>query len=74
MERKLDVIALYQSQFEGAVQAGEVYPAGDQPLLDQIRAQHAHYGSLIRVAYGEPFRVDEALEVDDLTDLRVSTF
>lgn len=74
MERKLDVIALYQSQFEGAVQAGEAYPGGDQPLLNQIRAKHAHYGSLIRVAYGEPFRVDEALEVEDLSTLPVSTF
>ncbi len=34
----------------------------------------AHYGSLIRVAYGEPFRVDEALEVEELSSLRVSTY
>jgi len=74
MERKLDVISAYQSQFEGVTQAGEVYPAGDQPLLDQIRSKMAHYGSLIRVGYGEPFRVDESLEIQDLTDLRVSTF
>ena len=74
MERKLDVLAEYTSQFEGATQAGEVYPRGDRPLYDQIRAKMAHYGSLIRVGYGEPFRVDEALELQDLTDLTVSTF
>ena len=74
LERKLDVISLYQSQFKGATQAGEVYPAGDQPLLDQIRAKMAHYGSLIRVGYGEPFRVDEAMEVEELSELRVSSF
>ena len=34
----------------------------------------AHYGSLIRARYGEPFRVDEALEVDELSSLGVSTF
>ncbi len=74
MERKLDVIAAYASQFEGASQAGEVYPAGDHPILDQVRAKMAHYGSLIRVGYGEPYRVDEALEVSELSTLGVSTF
>jgi bacillithiol biosynthesis deacetylase BshB1 len=74
MERKLDVLTVYASQFDGVTQAGEAFPAGDQPLLDQIRAKMAHYGSLIRVGYGEPYRVDEALEVDELSELEVSTF
>lgn len=74
IERKLDVIALYTSQFDGATQAGEVFPGGERPLLQQIRAQSAHYGSLIRARYGEPFRVDEAMAVDEITDLGVSTF
>jgi bacillithiol biosynthesis deacetylase BshB1 len=74
MERKLDAIALYGSQFDGATQAGEVFPAGERPLLEQIRAKMAHYGSLIRVRYGEPFRVDESLAVDDIAELGVSTF
>ncbi len=74
IERKLDVIALYTSQFDGVTQAGEVFPAGERPLLQQIRAKSAHYGSLIRVRYGEPFRVDEALEVDELSELGVSTY
>ena len=74
MERKLDVIGAYASQFADATQAGEVLPAGSTPLLDQIRAKMAHYGSLIRVAYGEPFRVDEAIEVTDLAEMTVSTF
>ena len=74
MERKLDVISLYKSQFDGVTQAGEVYPAGERPLLEQIRAKMGHYGSLIRVRYGEPFRVDEAMEVDEITNLGVSTY
>ena len=74
IERKLDVIAAYASQFEGATGGGEVYPAGTHPLLDQIRSQMARYGSLIRTGYGEPYRIDEAIEVDELTALRVSTF
>ena len=74
MERKLDAVAMYTTQFDGVVQAGEVYPAGDQDLLGRIRAELGHYGSLIRVRYGEPFRLDEALEVDEVSELGVSTF
>ena len=74
IDAKLEAINTYASQFEGVSQAGEAFPGGDRPLNDQIRAQLAHYGSLIRVPYGEPFRVDEALEVHDLTELGVSTF
>ena len=53
---------------------GEVLPGGERPLIEQIRMQLAHYGSLIRVPYGEPFRISEALEVEDITKLGVSTF
>lgn len=74
LERKLDVIALYTSQFDGVTQAGEVYPAGDRRLLEQVRSKMGHYGSLIRVRYGEPFRVDEAIEVDEISSLGVSTY
>lgn len=74
IERKLDVIALYTSQFDGVTQAGEVYPGGDRPFLQQVRAKMAHYGSLIRVRYGEPFQVDETMEVDEISSLGVSTF
>ena len=74
IERKLLAVAAYESQFEGKTQAGEVFPGGDRPLLDQIRAQCAHYGSRIRAEYGEPFRVDEAFEVETLGALGVSSF
>jgi N-acetylglucosamine malate deacetylase 1 len=74
MERKLDVVALYTSQFDGVTQAGEVFPGGDRRLTEQIRAKMAHWGSLIRVRYGEPFRVDEALEVDEISALGVATY
>ncbi len=74
MDRKLAAIEAYTSQFAGTTQAGEVFPGGDRPLPDQILAQCAHYGSRIRVAYGEPFRVDEALAVATLGGLEVSSF
>lgn len=74
MDAKLAAIAAYVSQFEGKTQAGEVFPGGDRPLLEQVRALCAAYGARIRAAYGEPFRVDEALEVETLGALGVSSF
>ena len=61
------------SQFGDAIQAGEVYPNGE-PLRDLIRHHAAHYGSLIRCRYGEPFYTTETMRVDDVASLEVSTF
>lgn len=72
-EKKLEAIGCYESQFGEAVQAGEVYPNGE-PLHDLIRHHAAHYGSLIRCRYGEPFHTTETMRVDDVTTLEVSTF
>ena len=73
IERKLEAVGAYASQFGGAVQAGEVFPGG-RPLEEQIRAHSAAYGSLIRVAYGEPFWTRETMEVQTLGQVGVSTF
>jgi bacillithiol biosynthesis deacetylase BshB1 len=73
LEAKLAAIRSYASQFDGVTQAGEVYPNGE-PLLDIIRHHAAHYGSLIRTRYGEPFHTTETMRVDDVTSLEVSTF
>jgi bacillithiol biosynthesis deacetylase BshB1 len=72
-ETKLEAIKCYASQFDGATQAGEVYPTGE-PLYDVVRTQAAHYGSLIRCRYGEPFFTYETMRADDLLALEVSTF
>ena len=72
-EKKLQAIGCYESQFGDAVQAGEVYPNGE-PLHDLIRHHAAHYGSLIRCRYGEPFYTTETMRVDDVGALEVSTF
>jgi N-acetylglucosamine malate deacetylase 1 len=72
-ETKLAAIKCYSSQFDGATQGGEVYPNGE-PLYDIIRHQAAHYGSLIRCRYGEPFSTNETMRVDDLMTLEVASF
>lgn len=72
-ERKMEAIRCYASQFDGARQAGEVYPTGE-PLYDVVRHHAAYYGSLIRARYGEPFFTYETMRVDDVVALEVSTF
>jgi bacillithiol biosynthesis deacetylase BshB1 len=71
-EAKLAAIRCYGSQFEGATQAGEVYPTGE-PLEDVIGHHSAYYGALIRAAHGEPYFTTEMMAVDDVTTLEVST-
>ncbi|MEP6999322.1 MAG: bacillithiol biosynthesis deacetylase BshB1 [bacterium] len=72
-EQKMNAIRCYASQFDGATQAGEVYPTGE-PLYDVVTHYAATYGSLIRTQYGEPFFTTEMMRVDDLGALEVSTF
>ncbi len=71
-ERKLEAIRCYSSQFDGALQAGEVYPTGE-PLYDVVRHQASYYGALIRTRYAEPFFTTEMTRVDDIVALEVST-
>lgn len=72
-ETKLEAVRCYGSQFDGATWAGEVMPNGE-PLYDIIRHQAAHYGTLIRCRYGEPFFTYETMRADDLLALEVPTF
>ncbi|MEO8194129.1 MAG: bacillithiol biosynthesis deacetylase BshB1 [Gemmatimonadales bacterium] len=72
-ERKLESVRCYSSQFDEAIHAGEVFPNGEH-LYDIILHQAAHYGSLIRTRYGEPFFTTETMRVDDVAALEVATF
>lgn len=72
-EQKLEAVRCYSSQFDDAIQAGEVFPNGE-PLYDIVRHQAAHYGSLIRTQYGEPFFTTETMRFDDVAALEVATF
>lgn len=71
-EAKMAAIRCYASQFDGAKNAGEIFPTG-QDLYELIRIQSAHYGSLIRRPYGEPFFTYETVAVDDVLALGVQS-
>ena len=62
-ERKMAAIRCYASQFDGAKAAGEIFPTG-QDLYALVETQNAHYGSLIRARYGEPFFTHETMAVE----------
>jgi bacillithiol biosynthesis deacetylase BshB1 len=72
-EQKMAAVRCYGSQFDQAIQAGEVYPTGE-PLYDVVMHYGATYGSLIRTRYGEPFFTTEMMRVNDITSLEVATF
>ncbi|MDX2121193.1 MAG: bacillithiol biosynthesis deacetylase BshB1 [Gemmatimonadota bacterium] len=69
---KLAAIRCYGSQFDGAKAAGEIFPTG-QDLYSLVEVQNAHYGSLIRTRYGEPFHTPETVEVSDVLTLSVQS-
>lgn len=71
-ERKMAAIRCYASQFVGVKAAGEIFPTG-QDLYSLVETQNAHYGSLIRCRYGEPFYTAETMRVDDVVSLDVQS-
>ncbi|MGE0555855.1 MAG: bacillithiol biosynthesis deacetylase BshB1 [Gemmatimonadales bacterium] len=71
-ERKLAAIRCYASQFDDAVSAGEIFPTG-QDLYSLIEIQNAHYGSLVRTRYGEPFHTPETVLIEDVLTLGVQS-
>ena len=72
MDRKMAAIQCYGSQFDGAFNAGEIFPTG-QDLYSLVETQCAHYGSLIRTRFGEPFFTHETVRVDDVVVLEVQS-
>lgn len=72
-EEKLAAMNAYNSQLSNVQQAGEVFP-NTETLFQVVRHQAAHYGSLIRCKYGEPYYTEETMRVADVTTLEVSTF
>ncbi|MFI5279029.1 MAG: bacillithiol biosynthesis deacetylase BshB1 [Gemmatimonadales bacterium] len=69
---KMKAIRCYKSQFDGAKNAGEIFPTGKH-LYELIETQSEHYGSLIRARYGEPFFTFETMRVEDVVSLDVQS-
>jgi len=74
IDDKLDAIFAYHSQLEGKTALGEIFGGGERPIREQILAHAAHYGSLIRRPYGEPFWTRETVQIEDLVTIPVNSF
>lgn len=73
IERKLEAIFAFGSQFAAKTSMGDVLGGGTRPLREQILAHCAHYGSLIRKPYGEPYWMKETTEVADVVEMPVNS-
>ena len=71
--RKLEAIFAFGSQFAEKTSMGDVMGGGTRPLREQILAHSAHYGSLIRKPYGEPYWMKETMEIGDVVELPVNS-
>ena len=74
IERKIETLRCYPSQFDGKVGFGGVHGGGDRPLYEQVRIHAARDGARIRRAFGEPFWVRETLEMGVGFEGLVSTY
>src|SRR3989441_3536793 len=71
--RKLEAVNCFASQFSGDLRdITELYPAWGK-LIDRITTQCKYFGHLMGVEYAEPFIVKEAMAVDDIVDMPVSS-
>lgn len=73
VEKKLDAIFAFDSQFAAKTKMGDVLGGGTRPIRDQILAHCAHYGSYIRKPYGEPYWMKETTEVADVVEMPVNS-
>jgi N-acetylglucosamine malate deacetylase 1 len=73
MNQKLEAIFAFGSQFAQKTKMGDVLGGGSRPIREQILAHHAHYGSLIRKEYGEPFWIKETIEIADVVEMSVNS-
>ena len=68
-DTRMSAVRCYESQFGGAQPEGFSLRISSRRFLASIEATLAYYGSLIGVAYGEPYTSELPLPVGDLVGL-----
>lgn len=69
VERRMEAVLCYRSQFEAQPQPGFSVRIGSNLFLESHRASLKHWGSLIGVPYGEPYVSEAPIAVGDPTFL-----
>ncbi|MFH2036213.1 MAG: bacillithiol biosynthesis deacetylase BshB1 [Candidatus Zixiibacteriota bacterium] len=70
MERKLEAVAAYKSQFDGSPQSKEIYKPGVD-IFEFMKTSAAYYGQLVGVQYAEAFTIKENILIDDIINMPV---
>ncbi|MGA8029982.1 MAG: bacillithiol biosynthesis deacetylase BshB1 [Bryobacteraceae bacterium] len=68
--RRMAALFSYTSQYGDAQAASYLFPS-HQEVEERLAAVARFYGNLIGVKYGEPFVLKEAIQVEDIVDMRV---
>ncbi len=66
LERKLEAVAAYKSQFNDAMFSSQIYKP-DTNIFDLIRIVHRRYGIDVGCQYAEPYWMPEPVLLDDPT-------
>lgn len=70
LERKLEAVRAYKSQFDGTPRSREIYKPGVD-IFDFIKTTAHYYGQMVDVEYAEAFAVNENILIDDPFEMRV---
>jgi bacillithiol biosynthesis deacetylase BshB1 len=70
MERKLECVAAYKSQFDGSPRSRDIYKPGVD-IFDYMKTTAHYYGQMVDVAYAEAFTVNENILIDDVVNMPV---
>jgi len=70
MERKLEAVACYKSQFDGSESSKQIFHPGTD-VFDYIKTRDHNQGITIRTKYAEAYLQKEMIQVDDPMTLKV---
>jgi len=70
MERKLESVRAYRSQFDGTPESKRIFKPGVD-IFEYMEITARHYGHLVGVRYAEAFAIRESILVDDPTEMPV---
>jgi LmbE family N-acetylglucosaminyl deacetylase len=69
-ERRMAALLSYTSQYGDTSEGGGLFPQAPE-IRERLGAIARFYGNLIGVRYGEPFMVNEAIEITDIVAMPV---
>jgi len=64
MQRKLEAVRAYKSQFDGSPESNRIYKPGVN-IFEFMTVTARHYGHLVGVDYAEAFTIKENILIDD---------